>query len=573
LRRRRDSRIIYGLIAVVVLALAWTGLALISSPPANADEIPGPLLLAGSDCDANGPFVQYRVTNATDDAETLTVAIDNQTVIGSARMDADETKRGRIEWRGNAAKSVVLEARWATNENATISTITVAPNPCITTSAADFTGPAFMAGTDCRDEQAILRWWMSNTAEEHRLTYVSIGSEDGSFGETIWPADGSSELLFAGAQTGGVQEIPLDYTATTPIRVSGWAEGSSGIAETWTQMIVPICAPGGLIVAGDSSTVVDDTAASTSTTDPLDSILSASPPVATTAGVGTGSTTTVPGQTTITVPGTTTTTSNPPGTTTQPPGSTTTTTTTRPPGTTTTTTNPPGTSTTTTNPPTTTTTTTVPPTTTTQPPGDLEPPGFMAGADCNANGAFIRYRVTNNNSSAQALTIAFNGNTRVSSVNVNGGQTKWGTFSAGGNNDPKPVVAKWVGVSGSEAPTLLMRASICASGLPQPARGPSFVAGQDCSGGTPIVRWWMRNSAPTVQPMNVTVTKANNSGEITIWPNGGGTVDVDTDVQTAGVYTFPGGYNSEGQEVRVRGWWRELDASAHNRVGIVLERC
>ena len=35
----------------VVLALAWTGLALISSPPANADEIPGPVLLAGSDCD------------------------------------------------------------------------------------------------------------------------------------------------------------------------------------------------------------------------------------------------------------------------------------------------------------------------------------------------------------------------------------------------------------------------------------------------------------------------------------------------------------------------------------------
>ena len=58
---------------------------------------------------------------------------------------------------------------------------------------------------------------MSNTADEHRLTYVSIGSEDASFGETIWPADGSSELLFAGAQTGGVVEIPLDYGAATII--------------------------------------------------------------------------------------------------------------------------------------------------------------------------------------------------------------------------------------------------------------------------------------------------------------------------------------------------------------------
>jgi hypothetical protein len=564
-------------VAIVVLALAWTGLALISSPPASAEETPGPVLLAGSDCDENGPFVQYRVTNATDDAETLTIAIDNQTVIGSARMESDDTKRGRIEWRGNAARSIVIEARWATNEDAPISTITVAPNPCITTSEPDLTGPAFMAGTDCRDEQAILRWWMSNTADEHRFTYVSIGSEDGSFGETIWPADGSSELLFAGAQTGGVLQIPLDYGGATTIRVSGWAEGSSGIAETWTQMVVPVCTPGGVILASDTSTVVEGGGDPAGTIDPLDSILSTSPPVGTTGAVGGGSTTTtLPQPTTTVVDGTSTTTAAPGSSTTstsQPPGSTTTTTTTttRPPGTTTTTTRAPvSTTTTTSTPPTTTTTTT---TTTTRPPTNLAPPVFLAGADCNNNGAFIRYRVTNNNSSAQTLTIAFNGRTRVSSVNVNGGQTKWGTLSAGGDNDPKPVVAKWVGVDGSEAPTLLMRASICAPDLPQPARGPSFVAGQDCSAGTPIVRWWMRNSAPTVQPMNVTVTKENNGGELTIWPKGGGTVDVDPDVQTAGVYTLPGGYNSPGQEVRIRGWWRELDPSAHNRVGIVLEDC
>lgn len=563
------------MILVVALALAWGAVALISTPPASAEEIPGPLLLAGSDCDDGGPFVRYRVTNETDSDETLTISIDDRAVIGSARIDASETKRGRIEWQGSAATSLVLEAKWATNDKAPASSITVAPNPCVTTSAEDFTGPAFMAGTECRDDDAVVRWWMSNSANEHRSTYVSISNEDGTVGETIWPGDGSSELMFAGAETSNVSVLPAEYAPGSQIRVSGWAEGSSGIAETWTQMVIPICAPGGLVIAdGSTSSTGASISAADTTVDPLTGLLATSPPVATTGGAGGGTTTTVPGETTTTVPGASTSSTTQPGiTTTQPPGTSTSTTA----GPTTTTTNPPGSTTSTTRPPTTTTTTTTtrPPTTTTTtaPPSDVEAPVFLAGADCTATGAYIRYRVTNKNSSAQTLKITFAGSTKVDSVNVNGGQTKWGTFSGSGSNDPMPVVASWVGQSGSQAPTLLMRASICESGLPQPARGPSFVAGQDCSGSTPVVRWWMKNSAPTTAPMNVSITKASNSGEIVMWPSGGGTVDVDPDVQTAGVYTLPGGYNSAGQEVRIRGWWRGLGAAAHNRVGIVLERC
>lgn len=565
--RRRESRIRYGLIAVVALALAWSAVALISSPPASA-EVPGPLLLAGSDCDENGPFIQYRVTNETDRAETLAISIDGSAVIGSARIGSEETKRGRIEWRGNVATSVALEAKWATNEQAPVSSITVAPNPCATVTGTDFTGPAFMAGTDCRDDVAIVRWWMSNSSDEDRMTYVSISDEEGSVGETIWPGDGSSELMFAGAQTSGVTEIPEDFIPGSILRVSGWAEGSGGIAETWTQMLIPMCVPGGQILAGGSSTTsVDSTNPNqpATTADPLDGILATPPPVATTAGAVDGSSTTSttqPGETTTTQPGQTTTTAPPGSTTTSPPGSTTT----RPPGSSTTT-SPPTTTTTTTGPTTTTTTTTAPPT-------DLEAPVFLAGADCNANGAFIRYRVTNNNDTALDLKVTFNGSTRVDSVSVAAGQSKWGTFTGtGGSNDPKPVVASWSGHSGTAAPTLLFRASLCAAGLPQPARGPAFVAGQDCSGSSPVVRWWMKNTAATTQPMNVTITKSNNGGELIMWPSGGGTVDVDPDVQTAGVYTLPSGYNSVGQEVRIRGWWREIDASAHNRVGIVIGSC
>ena len=343
-------------------------------------------------------------------------------------------------------------------------------------------------------------------------------------------------------------------------------------------MVIPMCAPGDLIIAGgDSSTAAPDNGEAPGTTaDPLDGILATPPPVATTAGAVDGSsttTTTQPGETTTTQPGQTTTTQPGQTTTTQPGQTTTTTTTTQPPGSTTT--QPPGSTTssttTTSQPPTTTTTTT---TTTTSPPSDLDAPVFLAGADCNENGAFIRYRVTNNNDSAQTLKITFNGSTRVDSVTVNGGQTKWGTFTGtGGSNDPKPVIASWVGVSGSQAATLLMRASICQGGLPQPARGPAFVTGQDCSGGSPIVRWWMKNTAPTTQLMNVSITKDNNGGELIMWPSGGGTVEVDPEVQTAGVYTLPGGYNSIGQEVRIRGWWRGIDANAHNRVGIVVQSC
>ncbi|NND01498.1 MAG: hypothetical protein HKN91_01805 [Acidimicrobiia bacterium] len=83
----------------------------------------------------------------------------------------------------------------------------------------------------------------------------------------------------------------------------------------------------------------------------------------------------------------------------------------------------------------------------------------------------------------------------------------------------------------------------------------------------------MKNTAPTTHPMNVSITKSNNGSELIMWPSGGGTVDVDPDVQTAGVYTLPSGYNATGQEVRIRGWWRGIDASAHNRVGIVVESC
>jgi hypothetical protein len=83
----------------------------------------------------------------------------------------------------------------------------------------------------------------------------------------------------------------------------------------------------------------------------------------------------------------------------------------------------------------------------------------------------------------------------------------------------------------------------------------------------------MKNSAPTTQSMNVTLTKADNSGERIMWPSGGGIVEVDANVQTAGSFTLPSGYSGSGQEVRVRGWWRGIDASAHNRVGIVVARC
>ena len=428
-----------------------------------------------------------------------------------------------------------------------------------------------MAGTDCRDDEAIVRWWMSNSSDENRNAYVAISNEDGTIGETIWPSDGASELMFAGAQTAGVSAIPPTYAAGSNIRVSGWAEGTGGIAETWTQMIIPRCAPGDLIIAaGDTTPASTSSGAPGTTDDPLNQILATSPPVATTAGAVDGSTTsttqpgetttTQPGQTTTTVAGsTTTTTATPTTTTTRPPGSTTT----QPPGSTTSTT-----TTTTTQPPTTTTTTT------TTPPSNLVAPVFLAGADCTENGAFIRYRVTNNNETAQTLKITFNGSTRIDSVSVGGGQTKWGTFTGtGGSNDPKPVIASWVGVSGSQAPTLLMRASLCQGGLPQPARGPAFVTGQDCSNGVPIVRWWMKNTAPTTHQMNVSITKSNNGGELIMWPSDGTTVEVDPDVQTAGVYTLPGGYNSPGQEVRIRGWWRNVDPNAHNRVGIVLEDC
>ncbi len=561
MRRRRDSRIRYGLVAIVALALTWAAVAVVSSSPASAEQVPGPLLLAGSDCDEDGPFVQYRVTNETPGEETLAISIDEQAVIGSARLGAEETKRGRIEWSGSAAKSVVLEAKWATNTDAPASSITVAPNPCVTVSASDFTGPSFMAGTDCRDDVAVVRWWLSNSAEEHRNIYVSISDEEGTLGETIWPADGAAELMFAGSQTSGVNDIPADYDLGGNIRVSGWAEGSGGIAETWTQMVIPICAPDTQILAGgNAATTLVGQGGSATTGDPLNQVLATPPPVATTAGAVDGTTTTtepgettttVPGQTTTTVPGNSTTASPSTTTTTQSPGSTTS----QPPG-----------SPTTTRPPTTTTTTAAP--------SDAIAPVFLAGADCSGNGAFIRYRVTNNNNTTQTLKITFNGSTRVDSVSVSGGQSKWGTFTGtGGSNDPKPVIASWVGVSGSEAPTLLMRASICQAGLPQPARGPAFVAGQDCSGGTPIVRWWMKNTAPTTNPMNVTITKSNNADELVMWPSGGGTVDVDPEVQTAGVYTLPSGYNSPGQEVRIRGWWREIDASAHNRVGIVVMSC
>jgi hypothetical protein len=115
-----------------------------------------------------------------------------------------------------------------------------------------------MAGTDCRDENALVRWWMSNTANEHRQTYVSISNEDDTTGETIWPGDGSSELMFAGAQTGGASEVPLDYAPGTVLRVSGWAEGTFGIAETWTQMVVPFCGPADTVIAGSSTIEADD---------------------------------------------------------------------------------------------------------------------------------------------------------------------------------------------------------------------------------------------------------------------------------------------------------------------------
>jgi hypothetical protein len=566
--RRHYSRIRFGLIAVIALAAVWTTIVIVTSAPASA-EVSGPLLLAGSDCDEKGPFIQYRVSNESDGDETLALAVDSRVAIGAVRVESDETKRGRIEWSGDAADSVVLEARWATNDKASVSTISVAPNPCATTSAEGFTGPAFMAGTDCRDENALVRWWMSNTANEHRQTYVSISNEDDTTGETIWPGDGSSELMFAGAQTGGASEVPLDYAPGTVLRVSGWAEGTFGIAETWTQMVVPFCGPADTVIAG-SSTIE---AAATTTPQVATTIAiptSAAPPeVATTIAGADETTTTTPGDTTTTVPGETTTTIAG-STTTGAPGATTTTasptTTSRPPGSTT---RPPPTTTTRT--PTTTTTTT----TTTSPPTGIEPPVFLAGADCNANGPYIRYRVTNNNASAQTLKVTFNGSTKVSNVSVGSGQTKWGTFGPGGGvNEPRPVVASWVGQAGSAAPTLLMRASICMDGLPQPARGPSFVAGQDCnSSGRPIVRWWMKNSAPSTQSMNVTLTKADNSGERIQWPAGGGTVDVDANVQAAGSFTLPSGYNSPGQEVRVRGWWRGIDASAHNRVGIIVASC
>lgn len=530
---------------IAVLAVAWTTVVVATSPAANA-EAAGPLLLAGSDCDENGPFIEYRVTNESDGDETLSLAIDNTVAIGSARVQASEMKRGRIEWQGNAAKSVVLEARWATNDKAPISTISVAPNPCVTTSAENFTGPGFMAGTDCRDDMALVRWWMSNTADEHRLTYVSISDEEGAFGETIWPSDGSSEMMFAGAQNGGATEVPTDYAPGTLIRVSGWAEGTFGIAETWTQMVVPFCGPTDAEIAVDTSieaAVASTAPGPTPTAVPTSAVPGTSPVVATTIPTGDGTTTTLPGQTTTTRPGPATTTTRAPTPTTGPPGSTTTT---RPPTT----------------------------TATTSPPTGVAAPVFLAGADCSANGAYVRYRVTNNNATAQTIKVTFNGSTRVSNVSVASGQTKWGTFSSGGGaNEPRPVVASWVGQVGSEAPMLLMRGSICESGLPQPARGPSFVAGQDCSGGTPIVRWWMKNSAPTTQKMNVSVSKENNSGERIMWPGSGGTIDVDAGVQTAGSFTLPGGYNSPGQEVRVRGWWRGIDANAHNRVGIVVESC
>jgi hypothetical protein len=551
--RRHYSRVGFAMIALVVVALTWTTISLVTSGPASADEVPGPLLLAGSDCDENGPFIQYRVSNESSGDETLALAINKQVAIGSARVEASQTKRGRIDWSGDAAKSVVLEARWATNDKAPTSMISVAPNPCVTTSAEGFTGPGFMAGIECRDENPLVRWWMSNTAEEHRLTYVSISNEDGTVGETIWPGDGSSELMFAGAQTGGASEIPIDYAPGSTIRVSGWAEGTFGSAETWTQMEIPQCSPGdGEIVAGSTTEAVAGSVPQVATTIAIPGI-SSLPDVATTIGGADGTTTTPTpqGETTTTLPGEATTTIA---------GSTTT--------------GPPGSSTTTIRPPTTTTASTTT-TATTGPPNGIIAPVFLAGADCNANGPYIRYRVTNNNSAAQTLKVTFNGTTKVSSVSVGGGQTKWGTFGPGGGvNEPRPVVASWVGHAGSEAPTLLMRGSICEDGLPQPARGPGFVAGQDCnSSGRPIVRWWMKNSAPTTQSMNVTLTKADNSGERITWPSGGGIVDVGANVQTAGSFTLPSGFNGSGQEVRVRGWWRGIDASAHNRVGIVVARC
>jgi len=584
MRRRRGSRsFVYATAVVVAAALSLGVVVVITSAPATADAISGPLLLAGSDCDENGPFIQYRVTNETGGEESLSISIDNFAVIGTARVASAEAKRGRIRWEGNPAESVVLAARWASNEKAPISAITVAPNPCATTSASGLTGPAFMAGIDCVDERAVVRWWMSNTSGEQRTTTVAVSNEEGTIGETIWPSDGRGEFMFAGAQTSGSGDVPGEFLAGTKIRVSGWAEGSSGAAETWTLMVVPRCGADTVLAdGGAASTTATSVAAvgpaSSTTVDPLQGILSTSPPVATTAGPGDATTTlpptsTVPGETTTTVPGeTTTTTTSPPGsTTTSPPGSTTT----SPPGSTTT--SPPGSTTTTTVSPTTTTTTTTSPpttTTTTSPPGGaVVPPVFLAGADCDLSGEFIRYRVTNNNVSTLTLNITFDGATRVSTVSVSGGQTKWGTFAASGQNDPKPVIASWVGQSGSDAPTLLIRASICESDLPQPARGPSFVAGQDCSGGTPIVRWWMKNSAPTSQSMNVTITQADNTGELIVWPSGGGTVDVEPDVQTAGVATMASGYNSPGQEIRVRGWWRGLDADSHNRVGIIVEAC
>jgi hypothetical protein len=83
----------------------------------------------------------------------------------------------------------------------------------------------------------------------------------------------------------------------------------------------------------------------------------------------------------------------------------------------------------------------------------------------------------------------------------------------------------------------------------------------------------MKNSAPATQAMNVTLTRADNSGERIMWPSDGGTVDLDPRVQSAGSFKLPSGYDNRGQEVRVRGWWRGIDASAHNRVGIIVARC
>ena len=59
------------------------------------------------------------------------------------------------------------------------------------------------------------------TASGDKAFCVGIDrNEDGTIGETIWPAEGSSELMFSGAQTSGVDLIPGDYAAGSTIRIT-----------------------------------------------------------------------------------------------------------------------------------------------------------------------------------------------------------------------------------------------------------------------------------------------------------------------------------------------------------------